>query len=350
MSPETETPRPDGVRDEAKFPKVQGNDAIPTGFEQAGMISGLGKFYSNKNGDKPYLRVILADVRKMVDNPPSVDKDQAQWLIPSTLDARVHAEQEACGEFWMLWADVDWKALAPKPMSDVASVVRGLIGADVEIYASRSATVDRQKCRVLIPLNEPLCGADWIMSQRVLNLLLAESGIEPDCASEGAGQLLYLPNRGEWYHTSASGKASISRLYRPGLTALRVCAGRMPRTRLRSWPQGMPPKSAGRPCGRRMSGAGCKVSSAPSTPPTLSRIFWFRPAMTSAARDFAIQNPNPATSLHRSRMVAFIPCRPLTGFIPGAGAVGLMMRFQPTRCCSIKATWGRPCGMRATSG
>lgn len=180
---------------------VQGNDAIPTGREQAGLISGLGKFHSNKNGDRPYLRVTLADVRNMVDNPPSVDKDQAQWLIPSTLDTRVHAEQEARGEFWMLWADVDWKALAPQPMAGVAAVAQGLIGADFEIYASRSATEDRQKCRVLIPLSKPLCGADWIMSQRVLNLLLAEAGIEPDSASEGAGQLLYLPNRGQWYQS-----------------------------------------------------------------------------------------------------------------------------------------------------
>lgn len=120
-------------------------------------------------------------------------------LIPSTLDTRVHAEQEANGEFWMLWADVDWKSLEAQPMAEVAAVVLGLIGADVEIYASRSATVDRQKCRVLIPLNEPLCGGDWITSQRVLNTFLLEAGIEPDSASEGAGQLLYLPNRGEWY-------------------------------------------------------------------------------------------------------------------------------------------------------
>ena len=166
---------------------------------ESGMISGRGKYHSNKNGDKPYLRVTLADVRDMVDNPPSVDKDQAQWLIPSTLDTRVHAEQEASGEFWMLWADVDWKELAPKPMAGVAAVVKGLIGADVEIYASRSAAEERQKCRVLIPLNNPLCGADWIMAQRVMNRLLADAGIEPDSASEGAGQLLYLPNRGEWY-------------------------------------------------------------------------------------------------------------------------------------------------------
>ncbi len=199
MPTDMQSPPPACDGERANLQGVQGNDAIPTGFEQAGLISGLGKFHSNKAGDQPYLRVTLADVRKMVDNPPSVDKDQAQWLIPSTLDTRVHAEQEAHGEFWMLWADVDWKALAPKPMSDVAAVVRGLIGADFEIYASRSATEDRQKCRVLIPLSKPLCGADWIMSQRVLNLLLAEAGIEPDSASEGAGQLLYLPNRGEWY-------------------------------------------------------------------------------------------------------------------------------------------------------
>ena len=171
----------------------------PMSSNGTGMISGFGKFHSNKNGDQPYLRLSLDDIRKLVDEPPSVPKDTAQWLIPSHYDSRVHAEQEAHGAFWLLWGDVDWKHLAPRPMDDVAFVVDGLIGADFEIYASRSATKDRQKCRVLIPLAEPLCGADWILAQRVLNSLLLEAEIEPDSASEGAGQLLYLPNRGEWF-------------------------------------------------------------------------------------------------------------------------------------------------------
>ncbi len=171
----------------------------PMSSNGTGMISGCGKFYSNKNGDKPYLRISLKDIRRLVDNPSSVPKDNAQWIIPSTFDTRVHAEQELHGEFLALWADVDWKHLTARPMAEVASIVDGLIGADVEIYASRSATEDRQKCRVLIPLEKPLCGSDWILAQRVLNSLLLESGVEPDTASEGPGQLLYLPNRGDWY-------------------------------------------------------------------------------------------------------------------------------------------------------
>lgn len=165
----------------------------------AGMISGFGKHHSNKNGDHPYLRLLLDDIRKLVDDPPSVPKDKAQWLIPSTLDSRVHAEQAEHGEFWALWADVDWKAIVPKPMLAVFNFVVTVTASDVEVYSSKSATKDRQKCRVLIPLAEPLGGGDWILAQRALNEILEEVGIEPDSASEGAGQLLYLPNRGDWY-------------------------------------------------------------------------------------------------------------------------------------------------------
>lgn len=37
------------------------------------------------------------------------------------------------------------------------------------------------------------------MAQRVLNSILEENGIEHDPSSEGAAQLLFLPNRGDWY-------------------------------------------------------------------------------------------------------------------------------------------------------
>jgi hypothetical protein len=169
-----------------------------------GVISGRGKNHTNKYGTNPYTRLEWADIVAMVDSPqPGVEKDQAQWLIPSTLDSRVHAEQAKRGSFHMLWADADWKDIEkPLPMPAVAeTVAKVLKGADYEVYASRSATEDRQKCRVLVPLDEPLCGADWILAQRALNAVLDEAGIPPDISTTGAGQPCYLPNRGQWYQS-----------------------------------------------------------------------------------------------------------------------------------------------------
>ena len=183
--------------DEAQF-ETSGRNHNPTAL----LISGFGSFHTDKDGQKPYTLISMADVRKLVDAPQQVDKARAQWVIPSSLESRVHAEQTKDGQFWALWADVDWKETPPKPMGAVASYVAALTeGADYEVYASRGATEDRQKCRIVIPLGEPLCGRDWIDCQRELNAMLAEAGIEPDAASERPGQLCFLPNRGQWYDT-----------------------------------------------------------------------------------------------------------------------------------------------------
>ena len=189
-------------RQEKTKAPADGATPNPSGARFAGMISGLGKHHTNKHGDKPYLRLAWSDILAMVDAPQQdVKKDDAQWLIPSSLDSRVHQEQFDRGCFHALWADCDWKNVEePLSMTKVAQVVASLIdGADYEVYASRSAKDDQQKCRLLVPLDKPLSGGDWVIAQRVLNVLLEEAGIPPDTASEGAGQLCYLPNRGAFY-------------------------------------------------------------------------------------------------------------------------------------------------------
>jgi AAA domain len=187
--------------DQDKTERVTANSGGCQPDADAAMISGFGRFHTDKNGTRPYGRLAWSDILAMVDHPQEgVPKDNAQWLIPSTLSSRVHAEQERNGQFHALWADVDWKEVEhPRPMDDVVGFISDqLNGADFEVYASKSATVDKQKCRILIPI-EPLSGCDWVMAQRVLNALLEEAGIPPDTASEGAGQLCYLPNRGTFY-------------------------------------------------------------------------------------------------------------------------------------------------------
>jgi hypothetical protein len=171
---------------------------------QPRMVSGYGQFHTNEadpnNPDKklkPYVTIDLDGIRALVDNPPSVEKQDAQWLIPSTLLSRNFSEQEKSGEYWMLWADLDKDPLL---IVEVASRLRQLIpGCDFEIYTTKSATEENQKSRIQIPLTKPLLGADWVTCQGMLGDALEAAGMTPDRAAERPAQLCYLPNRGAFY-------------------------------------------------------------------------------------------------------------------------------------------------------
>jgi len=170
------------------------------------MVSGFGQFHTNEPapgnpGKKltPYVTIDFPGIRAMVDNPQAVDKPQGQWLIPSVLLSRNFKRQEQDGEFWLLWADYDEGTLT---IAQVADALPGIVGdADFEVYGSRSAKEQRQKCRILIWLAQPLLGAEWMLVQEVFNDRLEAAGITPDRATERAGQLCYLPNRGAFYTT-----------------------------------------------------------------------------------------------------------------------------------------------------
>ncbi|MBA3757147.1 MAG: hypothetical protein H0X02_13415, partial [Nitrosomonas sp.] len=168
------------------------------------LCSGYGQFHTdepNKQNRKPYAPINLEKIRKLVDTPQQVDKSKAQWFIPSTLLSRTFKDQEQRGEFWILWADID---VNPNSIDAIAQIIENMIpGCDYEIYTSKSATKDNQKCRILIPLHQPLCGVDWVNCQEILNDKLHEKNIIPDRKSEGAAQLCYLPNRGALYVTKS---------------------------------------------------------------------------------------------------------------------------------------------------
>jgi len=168
------------------------------------MTSGIGQYHTNEPDPakpdkllKAYLTIGLAGIRALVDNPQQVEKAPAQWLIPSTYRSRNFKEQEQEGSFFMLWADLDKN---PPCLFDLATIVAEIIGGcDFELYNSRSATADNQKARLLIPLQQPLNGATWVLSQEILNDKLEALGIVPDRKNQGAAQLCYLPNKGEFY-------------------------------------------------------------------------------------------------------------------------------------------------------
>ncbi|MBD3655511.1 hypothetical protein [Marinobacter sp.] len=170
------------------------------------LCSGYGQYHSPtaKKNPRPLVTVTLSDIEAMAAEPPSVAKDSAQWVIPSTLLTRKHAEQHANGEFWALWGDVDEaNGLAFTELVETAS---GLIPGGFIAYTSRSATEANQKARLIVPLSEPVSGGVWLALQKILNDKLEAAGVTPDRVTERTGQPCYLPNRGEFYsyHVEAS--------------------------------------------------------------------------------------------------------------------------------------------------
>lgn len=167
------------------------------------LCSGIGQFHStdNKAAPQEYLGVTLAQIYQMAASPQSMAKEKAQWVIPSTLMSRVHAEQRERGEFCSLWADIDKNP--DRSVKDLAILVFGFTeGAGLLAYTSRSATRENQKGRLIIPLGEPVSGVDYLLLQKILNDRLEALNIPPDRATERAAQLCYLPNRGEFYDFS----------------------------------------------------------------------------------------------------------------------------------------------------
>ena len=161
--------------------------------------SGFGAYHSpnNERDPRPLLGISMEEIRAKLKNPQAVDKSKAQWAIFSTLRSREHAEQRQRGEYHALWADID--DTGGLTLVDTFSRAVGALLCDVLAYASRSATEDNQKCRLIVPLAEPVNGGQFIAMQRVLNARLRDAGLVPDIATERAGQVCYLPNAGEFY-------------------------------------------------------------------------------------------------------------------------------------------------------
>jgi hypothetical protein len=177
---------------------------LPVLTPEPQLTSGFGQFHTNEADPlkpekilRPYYAIGLSDIRALIDNPPSVHKSRGQWFIPSTLPSRNFKEQQANGQFWMLWADMDKN---PPPLDELVVVINDILGgADFELYNTRSATEENQKARLLIPLETPLSGSDFVVAQEILNDKLETLGIIPDRSNQGAAQLCYLPNNGTLY-------------------------------------------------------------------------------------------------------------------------------------------------------
>lgn len=168
--------------------------------------TGFGQFDTRKNSLENYQGITGKEIVAMLRNPPSVPKDQAQWFIPSTYkasDGRVFEVQRDRGEFWFLPLDEDDEAENNLSFDDMDKAVVKVCGAAGRlIYSTRSSTPERRKWRALIPLQHPLSGRDYADTVAAFNAALIEASegvLIPDTALEREAQLIYLPNRGEFY-------------------------------------------------------------------------------------------------------------------------------------------------------
>lgn len=181
--------------------------ATPAVTAGLSFCTGWGQYDTRKDTLESYKAITGKDIAKLVKDPSSLPKDQAQWLIPSTYmasDARCHEAQRDRGEFWFLALDVDTNNLTMDAVQKALDAV--CRSCCWMIYASRSATEDNKKWRALVPLQQPLSGEDYTDTASAFYDLLEDETkgeLIPDRALERCGQLIYLPNRGEFYDWKA---------------------------------------------------------------------------------------------------------------------------------------------------
>jgi hypothetical protein len=177
-----------------------------TGYGQSDthtLILSNGTPNPHKSAGRPYATITCKEITAMVKDPPSVEKKAAQWFIPSHYvehDARSHDAQRQNGSFRCLTLDVDTNDLS---LNAVQRFIGDVVGnASYVIHSSRSAKETDRKWRAIIFLKHPIAGDQFSDVQNAFFDLLenASNGVLiPDRALSRPAQLVYLPNKGEFY-------------------------------------------------------------------------------------------------------------------------------------------------------
>ncbi|MDP3332520.1 MAG: hypothetical protein Q8S55_11140, partial [Methylococcaceae bacterium] len=161
------------------------------------LCSGFGQYHTDNPENpkpKPYNTINFNDVLRMVELPPSVAKETAQWVIPSALITREAAKQRANGVYYAAWCDFDNHT----ELQAIKDILASLLCFHI-IYSSRSSTIDKQKWRVIISLATPANATDWQQITSIINDKFEAAGVIPDRVSERFNQVCYLPNKGDFY-------------------------------------------------------------------------------------------------------------------------------------------------------
>ena len=184
--------------------KIDGLVKIAIALLETKLVSGHGMSHTanpKSKYPKPYIDVSIEDIFDMAATPPAITKDQAQWVLPSTVGgelAREHKFQAENGEFHILWADLD--EVKGKTFQEIKEGVnKAVVGHAALVYTTRGAEKDDPRSRVIIPLKSPITGSEYKLASHVLNDRIAAAGLIPDRANEGTAQICGLPNRGNHY-------------------------------------------------------------------------------------------------------------------------------------------------------
>jgi hypothetical protein len=157
------------------------------------LCSGIGQYHTDKRG-LSYETITLAQIVAVIEAPTSSAKEAAQWFIPSNLLTREAKKQRENGAYYATWCDFDKHTTL-----DAIKEVLADLCCEYAVYSSRSATIEHQKWRVIIPLAEPANATQWQQVSEIINDKFQAANIEPDRASERVNQICYLPNKGEFY-------------------------------------------------------------------------------------------------------------------------------------------------------
>lgn len=151
---------------------------------------------------KPYIPLSMASIMQMMADPKPVPKEQGQWVIFTdyTGDHARNAEhlRSTGALFYALWGDID-EAQGVTAQDVLNRAAFDATKTETHVYTSRSATEENQKCRIIVPLAEPVDAVTFEIMQEVLNNKLESEGLIPDRATQTCNQLCYLPNRGAFY-------------------------------------------------------------------------------------------------------------------------------------------------------
>lgn len=123
------------------------------------LACGAGIRKSHLQSGTAYGTISPARIAALTKNPPSVDKLEGLWFLPSSYhahDARQHEAQRIHGEFHLLVLDIDTGDL---PLDDLKEALKKVIGsATYLIYATKSSSNGNRKWRVLVPVDTPIKG------------------------------------------------------------------------------------------------------------------------------------------------------------------------------------------------
>lgn len=154
-----------------------------------------GKHDTRRNDGRDYDTISFAEIRQMCLKPNACAKDYAPAFLASTYHGhlgRCHEEQRQRGTYHALIADID---IGSPSLAEVDQAIADVVGDHARlVYSSSSASEDQKKWRVIVPVRNPIPGAEYSTLQAAFFDELGARGIICDYAPSRSGQPVYLPN------------------------------------------------------------------------------------------------------------------------------------------------------------